>query len=61
MTREEYLAAIKQLGFSQIRAGRELGVSPRHAQRLASGETPIPQPVAKLLRLLVAARVVERP
>jgi hypothetical protein len=52
MTTKQYLAAIKKLGLSQLGAGRWLGVSPRTAQNYAAGK-PIPEPVAKLLRLVV--------
>jgi hypothetical protein len=34
-----------------------LGVSLRQAQRFAAGETPVPRPVAKLLRLMVRLKV----
>ena len=53
MTRNQYLEALKRLGLSHQSAGRMLGVSPRQAQRFASGESPIPTPVAKLLQLMI--------
>lgn len=53
MTRLQYLAAIRKLGLSQVRAGRVLGLSPRQSQRLASGDSPIPEPAARLLRLII--------
>ena len=52
MTRKQYLAAIGKLGLSQIGAGRMLGLSKRQAQRLASGESPIPETIARLLLLM---------
>jgi len=52
MTRNQYLEALKRLGLSHQGAGRMLGVSPRQAQRFASGESPIPPPVARLLWLM---------
>lgn len=51
MTPTEYRAAIKSLGLVQERAGPVLGVSPRMSQSYATGEHPVPEPVAKLLRL----------
>lgn len=53
MTPNQYRAAIKQLGLSQQRAGLWLGVSPRASQGYALGERPVPEPVAKLLRLVI--------
>jgi hypothetical protein len=52
MTTKQYLAAIGKLGLSQLAAGRWLGVSPRTAQNYAGGGK-IPEPVAKLLRLVL--------
>lgn len=53
MTPAQYRAAIAKLGLSQERAGLWLGLSPRQGQRYASGEAEIPEPVAKLLRLVI--------
>lgn len=53
MTAKQYLAAIEKLGLSQLAAGRWLGVSPRTAQNYALGKTRIPEPTAKLLRLVL--------
>ena len=53
MTPSQYKAAIKRLGLSQERAGLWLGVGKRTSQGWALGETRIPEPVAKLLRLCV--------
>lgn len=53
MNHNEYRAVIAQLGLSQLRAAAWLGLSPRQGQRYASGEAEIPEPVAKLLRLLI--------
>lgn len=54
MTPEEYRAIIARLGLSQVAAGRFLGVDDRTSRRYAGGETLIPNPVAKLLRLAEA-------
>jgi hypothetical protein len=53
MTPSQYRAAIKALGLSQERAGDWLGIGRRTSQSYALGETRIPEPVAKLLRLTV--------
>lgn len=53
MTHTQFRAAIAKLGLSQERAGIWLGLSPRQGQRYASGEAAIPEPVAKLLRLML--------
>lgn len=53
MTPAEYKAAIKELGLSQERAGVWLGIGKRTSQGYALGEYPVPEPVAKLLRLCI--------
>lgn len=55
MTAKQYLAAIEKLGLSQLGAGRFLGVSPRTAQNYAAKGPP--EPVAKLLRLMVRLKL----
>lgn len=57
MTAEQYKRAIKALGLSQERAGTWLGVSMRASQGWALGEHPIPEPVAKLLRLMLRLKI----
>jgi hypothetical protein len=53
MTRTEYRAALKQLGLSRLGAGPVLGLSKRQAQRIAAGHSPVPKPIAKLIRLMI--------
>lgn len=53
MTSGQYKSAIAKLGLSQERAGLWLGLSGRQGQRYATGEAEIPEPVAKLLRLVL--------
>lgn len=53
MTANQYKKAIEALGLSQVRAGEFLGVSPRTSQGYALGEYPVPEAIAKLLRLMV--------
>ena len=53
MTANQYRAVLEQLELSQARAGKMLGVSGRTSAGYATGEHPIPEPVARLLRLCV--------
>lgn len=57
MTPTQYKAAIKTLGLSQQRAGDWLGIGRRTSQAYALGETRIPEPVAKLLRLTIKLKL----
>ena len=57
MTPTQYRSAIKALGLSQERAGDWLGIGRRTSQGYALGEYPVPQPVAKLLRLMVKLKL----
>jgi hypothetical protein len=58
MTSEQYLAAIKRLGLSQVRAARFFGASDRQGQRIARGEAEMPPPVAHLLKLMLKHHVM---
>jgi hypothetical protein len=53
MTANQYRKAIEALGLSQHRAAEFLGVSPRTSQGYALGEYPVPEAIAKLLRLML--------
>lgn len=55
MTTNQYLAAIHKLGMtpSGQQTAETLGLSLRQCQRIASGESAVPGPAAKLLRLMV--------
>jgi hypothetical protein len=57
MTPTQYRAAIKALDLSQERAGDWLGIGRRTSQSYALGETRIPEPVAKLLRITVKLKL----
>ncbi len=57
MTPKQYKAAIKALDLSQERAGDWLGIGRRTSQGYALGEYPVPEPVAKLLRLCVRLKL----
>lgn len=52
MTANQYRATLIKLGLSQEAAGLFMGRSARQGQRWAAGD-PIPESVAKLLRLMV--------
>lgn len=54
MTPTQYKAAIKTLGLTQESAGEWLGIGKRTSQGYALGEYPVPEPVAKLLRLCLS-------
>jgi DNA-binding transcriptional regulator YiaG len=53
MTAAQFRAVLKRLGLSQGKAAEFLGVSLRTAHGYANGEHPIPEAIAKLLRLIV--------
>jgi hypothetical protein len=57
LTPTQYKAAIKALGLSQHLAGDWLGIGRRTSQGYALGEYPVPEPVAKLLRLCVKLKL----
>lgn len=57
MTPTQYKAALKALELSQERAGDWLGIGRRTSQGYALGEYPVPEPVAKLLRLCVKLKL----
>lgn len=57
MTANQYRKAIEALGLSQHRAAEFLGVSPRTSQGYALGEYPVPQSIAKLLRLMLKLKL----
>lgn len=52
MTANQYRAALTALSLTQAGAAKFLGISIRSAHGYAHGE-PIPEPIAKLLRLMV--------
>lgn len=58
MTAKQFQNAIDRLGLSQVGAARLLGADPRTARRWALGERSIPEPIAILLRLMLAGKIV---
>ena len=57
MTPTELRAILDSLGLTQTGAAPILGVSPRAIRAWASGFRNIPEPLAKLLRLMAAGVV----
>jgi hypothetical protein len=57
MTANQYRQHLQQLDFTQAAAAEFLGISLRASQGYAIGEYPIPQAVAKLLRLMVRLKL----
>jgi hypothetical protein len=53
MSKAQYRVALKKLGISHIGAGKVFGLYHRHAQRFATGKSPVPEPLAKLIRLMI--------
>jgi DNA-binding transcriptional regulator YiaG len=54
MTADRYRATIDRLNLSQVGAARLFKVDDRTSRRWASGDAPVPEAVAKLLRLMEA-------
>lgn len=57
MTAKQFQTAIDRLGLSQVGAARLLGADPRTARRWALDERSVPEPVAILLRLMLAGKI----
>lgn len=54
MTHLEYRTALAALGLSQAGAARLLGVDTRTSARWALAERAVPEPAARMLRLMIA-------
>lgn len=52
-----YRKAIEKMGLTQEGAGDVVGLSPRQAQRVVSGHSPVPRPVAKLINLILQRKI----
>lgn len=57
MTPNQYRAALKAAHLSQERFADCIGIGRRTSQGYALKESPVPQPVAILLRLLVRGKI----
>jgi hypothetical protein len=53
MTPKQYIEAIARLDLSQRAAGKFFKVDERTSRRWVSGDSAIPESVAKLLRLMI--------
>lgn len=53
MLSQEYRQALEKLSLSIVGAAPFLGVAWRQSQRYASGDSPVPATVAKLLRIFL--------
>ncbi len=53
MTKAQYRAALKKLDLSIVGAAPVLGISRRQSQRIAAGDSPVPEPLEKLLHFLM--------
>ncbi len=63
MTTQQYLAAIKRLGLSTAskRTAAALGLSVRHLQRIAAGQTELPSTAERLLAMYLVAGLPDYP
>lgn len=57
MTALQYRDALKRLGLSQRAAGAFLGVNERTSRSWALDEAPVPESVAKLLRIMIKLKL----
>jgi hypothetical protein len=57
MSASHYRDAIEKLGLTQEGAGDVIGLSPRQAQRVVAGHSPVPRPVAKLITLILKRKI----
>lgn len=54
MTAKQYRDALKKLGLTIAGdAPKVLGIGPRQSQRMAAGHSPVPEPIARLIRLII--------
>jgi hypothetical protein len=54
---DQYRSILKSLGLSIVGAAPVIGISRRQSQRIAAGGSPVPEPVAKLLRLIIKHKI----
>jgi hypothetical protein len=59
MTSTEYRQACEALGVSVYGSAKLLYITPRTTQRYASGETPVPECIALLLRYMLRYGFIE--
>lgn len=57
MTPADFRSTLQRLGLSQTGASRILGVADRTIRSWLTGERSVPEPVAKLMRLMASGAV----
>jgi hypothetical protein len=57
MTPAQYKKHLADAELTIVGAAPYLGISRRQSQRLAAGDAPIPDPVAKLLKLIATEKI----
>lgn len=59
MTQRQYLNALKELGLTPASKDTALaiGLTVRQLQRIAGGESKVPGPVMRLLRIMIAYKI----
>lgn len=57
MTANQIRAALDHLGLTQVAAAGLFGVEARSVRRWVSGDSPVPDAVAVVLRLLIAEKI----
>ena len=57
MTGEELRDVLEYLGLTQDEAARMLGISRRSVISYCTGHHPVPEPIARLLRLIVTRKI----
>lgn len=57
MTPKTYKAAISKLGITIVGAAPYFGIGRRQAQRIASGDAPVPKLVEKILTLILDGKL----
>lgn len=57
MSTTAYRKAIEKMELTQEGAGKVVGLSPRQAQRVVAGDSPVPLPVAKLIDLILRGKI----
>lgn len=57
MTPTQFRSALGRLDLSQVGAAHLFGADGRTARRWAAGDRAVPEPIAILLRLLIAGKI----
>ena len=56
MTSKQFNKALTLLGYTQVGFARQLEIGERSVRRWASGQWPVPVPIAMLLNLMLATK-----